>query len=401
MQINHTHVTYCTNIHPGESWHAHFNELQTNLPTIKAAVRPKGLMGLGLRLSRKAAEELAQPESLHIFKSWLSEHDLYVFTMNGFPYGDFHTDRVKDQVHFPDWSTTDRLHYTKLLFKILSELLPAGIDGGISTSPLSYGFWEQSQQATHREKCTQQILDIADFLSQLENSRGQYMHLDIEPEPDGLIEDFPQFMEWYTEELLPAAETYFAGKYDASPEQAHAIVQRHICLCYDICHFALAYQNHQQCILKLQQANIRVGKIQVSSALKGVISENIEQTKRGLEKLKEFDEPIYLHQVIVQKNDGTLEKYRDLPEFLSQAPPANAAQWRSHFHVPIFLEDYGELRSTQSDVLEVLEWHKAHTLSPHIEVETYTWNVLPPGLRIPLQTSIVRELQWLIEQLKN
>lgn len=207
MQINHTHVTYCTNIHPGESWHAHFNELQTNLPTIKAAVRPKGLMGLGLRLSRKAAEELAQPESLHIFKSWLSEHDLYVFTMNGFPYGDFHSDRVKDQVHFPDWSTTERSHYTKLLFKILSELLPAGIDGGISTSPLSYGFWEQSQQATHREKCTQQILDIADFLSQLENSRGQYMHLDIEPEPDGLIEDFPQFMEWYTEELLPAAVT--------------------------------------------------------------------------------------------------------------------------------------------------------------------------------------------------
>lgn len=401
MQVNDFHLTYCSNIHPGESWQEHFSELREHLPAIKKAVRPQGTMGLGLRLSKRAAAELAQPIVLNEFKKWLSEQALYVFTLNGFPYGDFHSTRVKDQVHFPDWSTPERLDYTKQLFEILSELLPAGIEGGISTSPLSYKFWDHKNPASHRKECTEHLLEIADYLSQIENSRGQYMHLDIEPEPDGLLENFEEFLAWYTDELLPLAERYFHKKYGASALEAHSIIKRHICLCYDICHFALAYQNHAACIARLRKENISIGKIQVSSALKVVLEGGPEERKHSLQMLGEFDESIYLHQVIAQRNDGSLEKFRDLPEFLNRPIHPQEREWRSHFHVPIFLADYGRLLSTQNDVLEVMALHHNDPLSKHIEIETYTWNVLPSALQLPIQDSIIREIHWLLDQIKK
>src|ERR1700712_4024696 len=141
MKTNSGHLTYCTNIHSGETWADHFQALQLNFPGIKAKLSPDKPMGLGLRLSNVASLDLIKKENLIIFKQWLAENDTYVFTMNGFPYGNFHQTRVKDQVHAPDWTTTDRLNYTLRLFEILIQLLPEGMDGGISTSPLSYRYW--------------------------------------------------------------------------------------------------------------------------------------------------------------------------------------------------------------------------------------------------------------------
>lgn len=143
MKLANVHISYCSNIHPGESWQDHFQELKANLPSIKAAVAPNQSFGFGLRLAAEAAEELSEASNFAVFAAWLKEHDLYVFTMNGFPYGDFHIKEVKDQVHAPDWTTEERFLYTKKLFDILSQLLPENEEGGISTSPLSYRFWHE------------------------------------------------------------------------------------------------------------------------------------------------------------------------------------------------------------------------------------------------------------------
>ena len=80
------HLTYCTNIHPGESWKDHFINIKENLPLVKEKISPEGAMGIGLRLSNEASIELIQKENLAAFKQWLKEQDMYVFTMNGFPY---------------------------------------------------------------------------------------------------------------------------------------------------------------------------------------------------------------------------------------------------------------------------------------------------------------------------
>ena len=135
------HLSYCTNIHPAETWEATFQSLQKYLLPIQSKLAPNKKLGIGLRLSNQASIELNQRNHLEAFKQWLNNHNLYVFTMNGFPYGAFHQQRVKDQVHQPDWSTKERFEYTKRLIDQLAYLLPEGMEGGISTSPISYKPW--------------------------------------------------------------------------------------------------------------------------------------------------------------------------------------------------------------------------------------------------------------------
>ncbi|MEJ7680388.1 MAG: hypothetical protein WKG06_21545 [Segetibacter sp.] len=79
---------------------------------------------------------------------------------------DFITQCVKDQVHAPDWTTRERVEYTKRLFTILAELLPDNMDGGVSTSPLSYRYWFNTAEelAVAKETATQNILEITEHL---------------------------------------------------------------------------------------------------------------------------------------------------------------------------------------------------------------------------------------------
>lgn len=403
MEFANAELSYCSNIHPGEGWQAHFDELKKNVPLIKASVSPDNPFGLGLRLSAQAGQELSDASALSEFKEWLQEQDLYVFTMNGFPYGDFHLKRVKDNVHAPDWTTKERLEYTKQLFDILVQLRAPGQEGGISTSPLSYRFWHNQEDAdwqTKRDICTQHIIEIAEHLYKKENDSAVYMHLDIEPEPDGMIEDAQEFLSWYQDELLPMASAYFQKQHEIDQQQSIQIIQRYICLCYDVCHFALEYEDHALCMNRLDQAGIRIGKFQVSSALKVRLDSDPQRAQAQKQKLSEFDEPIYLHQVIAKDAAGELVKYRDLADAFADNNTDTHTEWRSHFHVPIFLESYGELSSTQDDIRQVMRLHKQLPRTNHIEVETYTWGVLPKSLQIPIHESIARELNWLVDLLK-
>ncbi len=403
MKLYNSHITYCTNIHGGESWDEHFEQLKQHVPSIKSNISPHEPFGLGLRLSAQASREINTPEKLALFKEWLQAEDIYVFTMNGFPYGDFHLKAVKDRVHFPDWTTQERLDYTRGMFDVLAQLAPKNMECGISTSPLSYRFWftEGSKEwGQMRRTATQHIIAIAAYLYNKEQVTGIYMHLDIEPEPDGVIENTDEFISWYADELLDQAYTYFANT-ELTKDEITALIKRYICLCYDVCHFALEYEDHAQVLKRLEQYSIKIGKFQISSALKIDLSENMEDRLEKKEVLAQFDEPIYLHQVIAKSCNGNLIKYRDLAEALPDIINPDHIEWRSHFHVPIFLENYGDISSTQKDILEIVGLQCKQRHSNHIEIETYTWAVLPKDLQVPIETSISRELGWLLDQIKR
>ncbi|RYE22187.1 MAG: xylose isomerase [Sphingobacteriales bacterium] len=397
MELTAGHLTYCTNIHAGESWVDHFDALKQNFPEIKAALSPGKPMGIGLRLSNEASLDILQGDNLQVFQQWLQQTGAYVFTMNGFPYGGFHHTRVKDQVHAPDWTTTERLAYTLRLFRILSALLPAGMDGGISTSPLSYKHWFTSESDTDQaiKTATQNILLIAEELHLIHQQSGLTMHLDIEPEPDGLLETGREFIDWYEAELIPQGIIHFAEKLDIAPAQAEEIIKRHITLCYDVCHFAIGYEPHQAIVNELAAKGIQTGKIQISAALKASFDENNKQ--QVLDEFSRFDEPTYLHQVIAKRADGQLVRYPDLVDALLLKD--DAEEWRAHFHVPIFLAEFGFLRSTRTDIETVLAIHKEKPFTNHLEVETYTWEVLPEALKAPIAWSIIRELEWVKNEL--
>jgi len=388
------HLTYCTNIHQGESWSDHFASIKNNFPFIKKSITSQNPMGIGLRLSNEASIELIKEKNLLEFKEWLKEQDAYVFTMNGFPYGGFHNTVVKDQVHTPDWTTDERVDYTIRLFEILSVLLPEGMDGGVSTSPLSYKLWYKTkEQLAHcRETGTRNVIRVVEGLMRLHQSTGKLLHLDIEPEPDGVLESGEEFIEWFEKDLLRVGIPVIKDKLNISAQEAEDLIKEHVRLCYDVCHFAIGYESHKNIISEVQKRGIKIGKIQISAALKSKMDLNERDSIK--QSFENFNEPVYLHQVVAKTIDGKLLRYPDLPAALDGINNPAFEEWRAHFHVPIFTKSFNLLSSTQDEIAEVLSIQKEKPFTNHLEVETYTWDVLPPDLKLPLQDSITRELQW-------
>jgi hypothetical protein len=397
MQTPFGHLTYCTNIHPGEHWSDHFSVLKQVIPPVKDQISRSSAFGIGLRLSHTACEELSIKENLEAFKQWLAQANCYVFTMNGFPYGGFHHKKVKDLVHKPDWTTHERVHYTLQLFHLLSSLLPKDMEGGISTSPLSYKHWHSSSPQERNliiEKATLNIMKVIEALIQYRGDHAQMLHLDIEPEPDGLIENGKQFVEWYESFLLPLGIGHLKKKFGYTSNQAEEAIKNHVQLCYDICHFAVSFEDHAQTLNQLASKGIKVGKIQISAALKARMAASLQERKDVIEAFKSFNESTYLHQVVALQQNGELMHYPDLPEALQDGENPITREWRAHFHVPLFIQHYGALQSTQEDILKVLAIQQIQKFTQHLEVETYTWEVLPEQLKLPITESIIRELEW-------
>jgi sugar phosphate isomerase/epimerase len=342
------HLTYCTNIHPAVGWDAVLESLRAHAPALKARLSPDEPFGIGLRLSGAESSELLQGSRLADFKAWLDGAGLYVFTINGFPHGTFHGQPVKADVHAPDWRSEERVAYTLRLVEILDELLPDDVDGTISTNPLSYRPWlDEDGWAL----ATRNIVRVGDAL------RGTRIALAIEPEADGALATVHELIEWW-------------------PDELNATV------CFDACHSAVAYEEPDAALDALDEAGIRVGKAQLSAAL----------TVPGgaHEELQAFADPIYLHQVTER---GSLRTWPDLPEALS----ANGSEeWRVHFHVPIFVERYGALESTQEHLRRCIE----RVDTAHLEIETYTWDVLPADLKVSSVDSIAREYEWVLGVLR-
>lgn len=395
---NGSHLTYCTNIHPGVSWEDHFEQLKLHLPSIRARVAPDEDFGVGLRLAAVAAETLSSPGKLEAFKAFLQENNLYVFTMNGFPYGNFHHDRVKEQVHQPDWRTPERLTYTKRLFALLQELVPEGLDGGISTSPLSYKplFTTERELDESLQTSLYNLVEVVAFLHEVRERKGVSMHLDIEPEPDGILEDTHDVVNFYNEWLLSKGVPILGKRLGINDTESEAAIRRHIQICYDVCHFALVYEEPVDAFEAFKKEGIEIGKIQLSSALQTLVKKD---NALGKEELKQFEEDVYLHQVITRDRQGQIKSYSDLPVAFKDCPTDFEGEWRVHFHVPLFTEQYGHLSSTQKDVSKTLALVQQEGMKAHLEVETYTWDVLPEPLKLDIQGSVARELQWVKAQI--
>lgn len=342
-----------------------------------------------------------EPGKLSELKGWLEANHCYVFTLNGFPFGGFHRQVVKDEVHHPDWTTRDRTNYTLRLFEILSAIMPADMDAGISTSPLSYKHWHKNAEALEQvmAQCCEHLLEVVERLYVLKKEKGQVLHLDIEPEPDGIIENSSGLIQFYKDWLLPKGIALFVEKYGMSNATARDLILDHVRVCYDVCHFAVAYEDHEAVLKTFLEEGIKVGKFQLSAALKIPIPGKMAQRKSVEKALLPFVESTYLHQVIGIEEDGTQHAYPDLPDALLQLVETEDAEWRIHFHVPVFLSGYGTLQSTQEDILTVLKLNEKGKYSTQLEVETYTWEVLPEDIHLSLGQSIIRELDWVKKQI--
>jgi hypothetical protein len=362
---NGNHLMYCLNIHPGESLEEVTSAIRQYATAVKAAVCPDEPFALGLRLSRLAAGELLP--KVGDFRAFLADNGFYAVTINGFPYGQFHGRRVKEDVYLPDWSGPERTAYTLDLARILAGLLPEGEIGTISTVPCHYG-----KQV--RPEAVDSLLSMADELSRIERETGKRIILALEPEPDCLLDSEDSTLDFF--EML----------FDRG-----ACAKQYIGVCLDCCHAAVVFESPKRWFRQFSIAGIAVPKIQVSASLKIDVSQHT--TAQHPESLKPFCDDVYLHQTRVRAK-GKPMQFPDLPDAIAQAPDG---EWRVHFHVPL---NWGAppVQST-ADLLEDCFLREVLSAgAKHLEVETYSFSVVP-GPKPPLVDSIIAELQWLKHRL--
>jgi len=385
VKLNHSlHLAYCTNIHRGETWLETFDSLKNYTLAVREKVCPKKPFAIGLRLSNQAARELYDPKKLLEFQRWLEKNDCYIFTINGFPYGQFHGTRVKEQVYAPDWTSPERLAYTNLLFDLLAQLLPAGIEGSVSTVPGS--FKEFIHTSDQQKLIRHGIWRCVEHIAHLSKHTGKKLHLGLEPEPLCLLENSAETIEFFGQ---------LRAEHPNDPR-----LDEHLGVNYDCCHFAVEFEEPKNAFAALQNAGIKISKIHLSSALK------TKTTKAARDALKNFADDVYLHQVAERAGNGRLKFYRDLPDALSCHSPLvtrHSAEWRIHFHVPLHAPAIAPFENTNDHLLGVLDLLAENPkLCSHLEMETYTWEVLPPELKTQnVVDQLAREYDWTLAQLKE
>ncbi len=396
-------LTYCTNIHAGESWdEVRASVAEFALP-LKRSCSPNAPFGLGLRLSALAATELLRGDRLAEFKDFLDANNFYVALINGFPFGSFHGERVKTRVFAPDFRDPARVRYTLDLVNILSRLLPEGIDGGISSIPLSYKPWiagssfEDSEDRAAWSAIVANVVAVAEHLVHLRTTTGRLVHLDIEPEPNGLVETTPELIEFFTGPLQRFGAPLLASRLGISLDAATQHLRDHIQVCFDSCHMAIQFEDVAQSVATLKAHGIGIGRLQISSALRVLFDGSATQRQAIHDHLASLDNGVYLHQVIERDADGVLRRFPDLDEALAASADSRPREWRIHFHVPLFTEQYGIALATQAENRSLIALVASEDITQHLEIETYTWNVLPARLKTDLLTSIDREFRWVLD----
>jgi hypothetical protein len=383
-------LTYCLNIHPTQDWAETRAALLGPVRAVKRAICRDAPFAVGMRFSAEAVRELARPEARAELKAILAENGYLAPTVNGFPYGPFHGTRVKEEVYQPDWTRPERARYTLALAGLMAEMNPPGSFVSLSTVPGTFKPLAAGKEAEMADA----LLGVAAALHALHERTGVTVALALEPEPFCFLETVEEALAFFDGALFSEAAVAALSRLSGlSRGEAAAALPRHLGLCYDVCHAAVEFEDPGASIALLRAAGVPVHKLQLSAALR-IASVDAAARKR----LAAFDEPTYLHQV-VSRRDGQLRCEPDLAPALARAD-SDGEEWRVHFHVPLFIEEIPPFRTTREFLAEILALHRARPIAPHLEVETYTWSVLPPELRgATVEADIAREMAWVLERL--
>ena len=384
------HLTYSTLVHPADNWDQLWTSLNTYLPRVKARVSPDAPFGVCIRLAAPTAELLAASAVERAkLKRFLADHDLYVYTVNAFPYGAFKGTIVKEQVYEPDWRTEARTRYTINVADILADITRADIAPSIQTAPL--GFKPNVTGPDVIASYTEHVLRVAAHLVQLEARTGRTVTLAIEPEPHCFLETTDETVAYFTGHLYTGAAAGRLAQLAAIPlSEAHVALRRHIGIVFDIGHQAVGFEHIPTSLQTLVDASVPIFKLQEVAAM-----HIPEVTQEAVDALAQYARTVYLTQT-VEKRNGRLTKFLNVEDaFAAWKTDPGPREWRIHFHVLVFLEDLGAFRTTRFALEEALAFHKATPLSRQLEIETYTWDVLPDHLKTgDIVDYVCREIEW-------
>jgi hypothetical protein len=388
------HLTYSTLVHPGDTWDEMRDSLETFVPAVKARVSPTAPFGVSLRLSAASAKTLAEaPAERARLRRWLAEQDMYVFTVNAFPYGPFKGRVVMEQVYEPDWSTDERVGYTCQVADLLAEISPPTVAPSIQSAPLAFRANVRTDEYVPR--LTTNLLRAVAHLIALEDRSGRRVKLALEPEPACFLESTEETIAYFRERVWsPEGIRTLCGLTGLPASEAVGRVRRHLGVVFDTCHQSVQFEDVGSALSRLCDAGVPVYKLQAAAAVRVP-----EVTAAAITALTRFTDTIYLSQT-TEARAGQLTRMLNLSDAIGswRDDPSGHREWRTHFHVPIFLDDLGELGTTRSSIEDALALHAATPVSDHLEVETYTWDVLPAHLKSgDIIDYVTRELRWAIE----
>ncbi len=339
------HLTYSTLVHPGDNWNEIWTSLTTYVPKVKARIAPNEPFGVSLRLAAESAQALvSNRRERDKLKKFLADNDMYP---------------------------------------------------SIQSAPL--GFKPRVTGPEVVASYTEHVLRVAAHLIGLQERTGRTVGLALEPEPFCFLETTDETIEYFTKHLYSGAAAATVARLAGIPiSEAHSALRRHVGMVFDICHQAVAYENIAESLQKLVDAGIPIFKLQEAAAL------YIPQvTDKTIEVLRRYADTIYLTQT-VEKKDGRFTKFLNLEDaFAAWKTNPGPREWRTHIHVPVFLDDLGAFRTTRFAIEDALKFHKANPVSRQLEIETYTWDVLPDSLKTgDIVDYVCRELEWVQGQLR-
>lgn len=390
------HLTYSTLVHPGDTWAEMRDSVTRHVPAVKQRVSPDAPMGLSLRLSgASVATLLADPVERADFLGFLREQDLYVYTVNAFPHGPFKGRSVMEQVYEPDWSTEDRTRYTMGVADVLVDITEADVEPSVQTAPLA--FRPNVDGPAFVDRFTTNLLRVVAHLIDVERRTGRRVKLALEPEPFCFLETTPETVRYFEERIYSRAGSEQLAQLASVPVSAAiGLVRRHLGVVFDIGHQSVEFEDIPASLESLVAAGIPIFKLQEAAALWVP-----EVTDDAVRALRQFTDTIYLSQT-TERRDGQLTRFLTLGDAIEawNAEPGGLREWRTHFHVPVFLDEIGGFRTTRSTIEAALDLHRRTPLSDHLEIETYTWDVLPEHLKTgDIDEYVSREIDWVRDTL--
>ena len=282
---------------------------------------------------------------------------------------------MKEQVYEPDWRGEERTQYTINVANVLADVCPRGIAPSIQSAPL--GFKPRVTGDDVINSYTDHVLRVVAHLIALEAKTGSTLQLALEPEPFCFLETTDETIAYFRDQLYSGAAVEKLAKLARVPiSEANAALRRHLGIVYDICHQAVEFEDIPNLVQKLVNAGVPILKLQEAAAL-----HIPEVTQRAVDTLKRYAKTIYLTQTL-EKRDGKMTRYLNVDDAIAAfEKDPGPREWRTHIHVPVFLDDLGEFRTTRFTIAEALRFHKQNPVSRHLEVETYTWDMLPDSLK--------------------
>jgi hypothetical protein len=247
---------------------------------------------------------------------------------------------------------------------------------------------------------TRNLVRVTERLAQIKEDEGKLIHLDLEPEPDGLLERSEEVVDFFLGWLFIGGSHLLAQNSRIDLSAAQRRLLEHIQICLDTCHLAVAYEDPAAALDALAESGIRVGKVQITAGLKLEFSPEPWGQEAVARQLEPFTCSPYLHQVIGRNPGGRWIRFPDLAPALPYLAQEWGRDWRIHYHMPLYVERYQHLVSTSDDTRAVLALLKNRGFSRHLEIETYTWEWLPPDLKMDLLDSLHREYLWVLEEMK-